>query len=87
MKTVSTNYNDFTAAITLKAQDETLGSITLANTVAGSGADQALAFRYTVQLQDETARPTPAQWAMRAPERWQMGKTALPGRTYRDALP
>ena len=57
VKTVSTNYNDFTAAITLKAQDETLGSITLANTVAGSGADQALAFRYTVQLQDETGAP------------------------------
>lgn len=57
VKTASTNYNDFTAAITLKAQDETLGSITLANTVAGSGADQALAFRYTVQLQDETGAP------------------------------
>lgn len=57
VKTASTNYNDFTAAITLKAQDETPGSITLANTVAGSGADQALAFRYTVQLQDETGAP------------------------------
>ena len=28
-----------------------------ANTVAGSGADKALAFRYTVQLQDETGAP------------------------------
>lgn len=55
--TASTNYNDFAAGIVLKAQDEVLGSITLANTVAGSGADKALAFRYTVQLKDEAGEP------------------------------
>ena len=55
--TASTNYNDFTAGVVLKAQDEVLGSITLANTVTGSGADKALAFRYTVQLKDEAGNP------------------------------
>lgn len=55
--TASTNYNDFAAGVVLKAQDEVLGSITLANTVAGSGADKALAFRYTVQLKDEAGEP------------------------------
>ena len=57
VKTASTNYNDFTAGIVLKAQDEVLGSITLANTVAGNGADKVLAFRYTVQLKDEADNP------------------------------
>lgn len=57
VKTASTNYQDFTADIVLNARDEELGSITVSNQVAGSGADRNLAFRYTVQLKDQSGAP------------------------------